>query len=115
MSELDGNGATPATLEQLAHAFNDERESNRARYADFETRWGKLLADTTALQRSQRSVVDDFRDLLCRFDSYLLDEKKRRAEEAVLELQRFEQLKAQIRASFAVARKSKKPRARKAG
>lgn len=108
-----GNGATPMTLEQLAHAFEAENEANRARFSDFERRWGKLLADTTALQRSQRGVVDDFRDLLCRFDSYLLAEKTRRAEEAVLELARHDQLQAQIRASFAVARK--KPRTRKVG
>lgn len=103
-----GNGFAPTTLEQLAHAFREERDTTLARFSDFESRWGKLLTDTTALQRSQRAVVDDFRELLCRFDSYLLDEKTRRTEAAALELQRHEQLQAQIRAAFAVGRGSKK-------
>lgn len=103
-----GNGYAPTTLEQLAHAFDAERDANRGRFGEFEGKWGKHVTELAQLQRSQRSLIDGLRDLLCRFDSYLLDEKTRRTEEAVLELKRHEQLQQQIRAAFAVARKRKK-------
>lgn len=96
MADSTGNGAAPLTLEQLAHAFREDQDVNRQRFGDYEGRWGKHETELGQLQRDQRGVVDDVRDLLCRFDSYLLAEQTSRTEAVALELKRHQEIQAKL-------------------
>lgn len=62
MADDSGNGVTPMTLEQLAHAFEADREANRGRFGDFESRWGGITAEQASVNQSVAAFRCELQD-----------------------------------------------------